>query len=448
MEIMKRSVLFLSLIFLFSKISAQIPVIGADSLLKHYTAKMKQYIDRDSALGDFYSIDLFGISVFAGATEKKNNLPEYRVNWSDLSLYKNIISTAPREEAEQIMLEKGNRPFMPAFVKRFGLPPEILRPKPAPQLPLRGMRFAIDPGHIASDTAQGRMEDKYLLFKTFSGGDSVTISLAEGMLTWKTANALAVLLRSEGAEVFMTRKRPELTAFGKTYAQWKKDDFKRTLDSLLVENPADINLRRIKNGRLRDENSIFRYVFRDAELRKRSVLINEFHPDLTVIIHFNVDEKNRPWDHPSAKNYCMTFIGGSFQAGELGDPERRFDFLRLLLTDDIENSRSIAGLTALELKSELDIPLAKPADATYLNEHCMEAGLPGVFCRNLSLTRLVQGTLVYGESLYQDNREECLLLMKKAPLRAEGPQSLTGNERLDEVAEAYHKAILLWAKTQ
>jgi N-acetylmuramoyl-L-alanine amidase len=445
---MMRSLLCFSIVLLSPILQAQIPIIGADSLMRHYTAKMDRYLDKDSALGDFYSIDLYGISVFAGGNEKKNNQPEYRVNWNDLPLYKNMITTAPREETKAIMLEKGKRPFLPEFVKKYALPPEYLKPKPTAQLPLRGMKIALDPGHIASDTAMGRMEDKYLLFKTLSGKDSVTISIAEGMLTWKTANALAVLLRSQGAEVFMTRKRPEITAFGKTYAEWRKADFGRTLDSLMKEDPSDLTLRKIKAGKLRNENVIFRNVFRDAELRKRAELINDFHPDLSVIIHYNVDEKNKPWDRPSPKNYCMTFIGGSFQANELGDPERRFDFLRLLLTDDIENSSRIAGLTALEFESELDVPLAKTADATYLGQYCIDAGLPGVFCRNLSLTRLIQGTLVYGETLFQDNVNESLLLTKKMPFKAEGEQSISGNERIDEVATAYYKAILLWAKSQ
>jgi N-acetylmuramoyl-L-alanine amidase len=452
-----KHVLFYVLLFFFTlKLPAQIPVIGADSLVRHYTSKMHRYIDRDSCLSDFYSIDLYGVSVFPGADAKKNNQPEYRVNWSDLALYKNILAYAPREEVKAMMVEKGNRPFLPAFVKNYSLPPEYLKPKPTAQLPLKGLKIALDPGHIAADTAMGRIEDKYLRFKTSKGpkntqmraDDSVMISLAEGILTWKTANALAVLLRSEGAEVILTRPRKDVTAFGKSYAQWKKDDYQRTLDSLLKEDSPDIHLRKIKSGRINDENSIFRYVFRDAELRKRAEIINAFHPDLTVIIHFNVDEKNKPWSHPSPKNYCMTFVGGSFKCGELGDAERRFDFLRLLLTDDIENSIRIAGLTALEFKSELDVPLAKTADATYLGDNCIEAGLPGVFCRNLSLTRLVQGTLVYGESLYQDNFDECLMLAQPTPIRAEERPPLSGNARLDEVAEAYHKAILIWAKSR
>ncbi|CAN5242558.1 hypothetical protein BH09BAC5_BH09BAC5_02810 [soil metagenome] len=428
-------------------LNAQMPVIEADSLMKHYNFKVHRYLDRDSCLQNFYQIDLYGISMFPDSVAKRNNEPEYRVNWSELNIYKNIIATTPREDAEDIMMQKRNRPFLPSFIKDYSLITEYIKYSPTEKLPLKGLRIALDPGHTASDTAMGRLEDKYILLKTKSGKDSIVVSLAEGMLTWKTANALALLLRSEGAEVIMTRIRPDITAFGKTYAQWRTDDFHRTLDSLLRIDPLNDRLIKIKSGKIKDENMIFRYVFRDAELRKRSEIINAFHPDLTVIIHFNVDEKNIPWTHSSTKNYCMTFVGGAFQSGELCDAERRFDFLRLLLTDELEKSIQIAGLTALEMNSELEVPLAKTQDAVYLIEHSTPAGLPGVFCRNLSLTRLVQGTVVYGETLYQDNNEECILLSKKMPFKAEGNPSLTGNGRLDEVVSAYHNSILLWAKS-
>jgi N-acetylmuramoyl-L-alanine amidase len=444
------------ILFMASSLKAQIPVIGADSLMKHYSYKMNHFIDRDTSLSEFYSIDLFGISVYADAAKKKASQPEFSVNWSELSIYKNIIATAPREEAMQIMLSKGNRPFPPDVVKRFGVVPDFIGYQATSKLPLKGLKIVLDPGHIASDTAMGRMEDKFLLFRTSKGptnaprssNDSVTISIAEGMLTWQTANALAVLLRNEGAEVLVTRPRINITAFGKTYEQWKKDDYARTLDSLLRVYPEDVHLLKLKSGRIKDENSIFRYVFRDAELRKRAEIINAFHPDLTLIIHYNVDEKNKPWNAPSPKDYCMTFVPGSFQQGELSDSERRFDFLRLVLTDEIEKSTAASGLVALEFKSELEVPLARQSDATYLQEHCIPAGLPGVFCRNLSLTRLVQGTMIYGETFYQDNVDECLRLTEKQKFTSEGQQPIAGNERVSEVVDAYNKAILLWAKSR
>jgi N-acetylmuramoyl-L-alanine amidase len=444
--------LFFITIFLMSGIflHAQMPVFGADSLLKHYTQKMHQYIDRDDTLNDFYTMDIFGISVYEDAAHKKSGHPEYRVTWQELPIYKNLIATAPRAEAMQIMFAKGDKPFPPDVQKEYSIVPEIINLQPTAKLPLKGLKIALDPGHTASDTAMGRVEDKFILFKTMdeTGKDLVTVSLAEGMITWQTANILAGTLRAEGAEVFMTRKTMNTTAFGKTYEQWKKDDYQRTLDSLLNVNPDDVHLKKLKSGKLKDENSMFRYVFRDAELRKRSEIINAFHPDLTIIIHYNVDEKNKPWTQPTNKNFCMTFTGGSFQAGELSDPERRFDFLRLLLTDDIENSSVAAGHAALEFQSELEVPLAKQADATYLTEHCIPAGYPGVFCRNLSLTRMVQGTIIYGETLYQDNSKECLRLSQKGKLSSEGNPPFTAYGRINEVADAYNKAVLDWVKSR
>lgn len=437
---MKRFILFVLLICPALFLRAQMPIQEADSLLKHYDYKMHHFIDRDSALGNFYAMDIFGINIYEDSIHKKTNQPEYRVTWQELPIYKNIMATLPREEAMQVMRSKGTRPFPPDIIKEFSLTPNVIKPFPTAKLPLKGLRIAIDPGHTAFDTAMGRTEDKYLLFKAYNGKDSVMVSLAEGMLTFQTATKLAEELRAEGAEVFVTRKAADITAFGKTYAQWRKEDYLRTLDSLLKVYPDDIHLRRLKSGKLKDENSIFRYVFRDAELRKRAELINAFHPDLTVIIHFNVDDQNKPWTKATNKNFCMAFVGGSFQAGELSDPERRFDFLRLLLTDDIENSSMASGHATLEFQSELEVPLAKQSDAAYLTEHCIPANYPGVFCRNLSLTRMIQGTLIYGETLYQDNAKECLRLSQKGKVENEA------NDRLTEVAEAYNKAILDWAK--
>ena len=55
---------FLLLMIFAISLRAQIPIYGADSLMKHYNSKMNHFIDRDSSLGSFYSIDLFGISIF------------------------------------------------------------------------------------------------------------------------------------------------------------------------------------------------------------------------------------------------------------------------------------------------------------------------------------------------------------------------------------------------
>lgn len=442
------------LLLLAGRLAAQIPVIGADSLAKHYQAKMNRYLDRDTLLGDFYSIDLNGIAVFAGKKEKLANQPEYRVTWQELPLYKKIMLTVPRNEAMRIMQEKGSGPFSPQIQRTYGNDDNAAENHfmPLNGKPLNGYRIVIDPGHFAFDSLSARLEDKFIDLYLPEGNDSTRVLFYESQLTWQTAILLQQKLQAAGAEVLLTRHANFWTAFGKTFEEWKIQDYPRTLDSLLKINPSDANLKMLKSGRLKDNKSIFRYVFRDVELRKRAELINAFHPDLSVIIHFNVDEQNRPWKKTGDKNFCMAFVGGAFLSGELSDPEMRFDFLRLLLTDELEQSIYVSGLATAAFTSELEVPLAKTKDATYLQTYCLPAGPPGVFCRNLSLTRMVQGPLIFGETLYQDNKDECERLGKEAndPVwrQAHPKEEDVASFRVNEVAEAYYQAILNWAKSR
>jgi N-acetylmuramoyl-L-alanine amidase len=414
----------------------------ADSLRLHYSDKTNRFLDRDHALGDHYSITLTGVSIYADAETKRLDLPEYTVTWTELPVYQNIMATAPRPEAIRIMKEKGSGPFSAAVLQSYATNKNTPAPKGNGSKVLAGYRIAIDPGHFAGDSATAHIEDKYIDMCMVIGADSERVSFYESALTWQTGIALKELLENAGAEVFMTRPAFGLSAFGKSFDQWKKDDYARTLDSLLKINPNDPNLKKLKSGRLKDDKSIFRFVFRDAELRKRSELINAYRPDLTVIIHYNVDEQNKDWKKPTDKNYCMAFVGGSFKPGELSDPERRFDFLRLMLTGDLENSIYAAGLATNAFQSELEVPLAKQGDASYLQSSCIAAAEPGVFLRNLSLTRMIQGPVIYGETLYQDNKNECRWLADASV------QTPNGESRVEQVASAYYQGILNWAKTR
>lgn len=445
--VVRTAFFFLIFLGLAGKVQAQMPVIGADSLAKQYQYKMNRFIDRDTVLGDFYTIDLNGVSVFAGAKEKKADKPEYRVTWQELPLYKQIMSTLPRHEAMLIMKTKGAGPFS-ADLQRMVAAADTLRDTlvPTAEKPLLGYRFVIDPGHFASDSLSSRLEDKFIDFYVPNGNDSQRVKFFESQMTYNAAFVLSNKLRAAGAEVLLTRTAYEYTAFSKTFERWKKDDYPRTLDSLLKIYPKDPNLIALKNGKLKDNKSIYKFVFRDVELRKRSEIINAFNPDLTIIIHFNVDEENKDWKKPTDKNFCMTFVGGAFQVGELSDPEKRFDFLRLLLTGELEESMYASGLAASHFTSELEVPLAKQTDASYLQKNCIAANEPGVFCRNLSLTRMVEGPVIYGETLYQDNKDECLKLWADSKRLSSGRGG--NGVRTTEVGEAYYNAILDWVKTR
>jgi len=139
----------------------------------------------------------------------------------------------------------------------------------------------------------------------------------------------------------------------------------------------------------------------------------------------------------------MLFVPGAFQAGELNDFDKRYDFLRLLLLDDIEHSVNVCTYVGQQFTERLSVPLAKPTDAGYLSFSCRYAGSAGVYARNLSMTRLVHGPIVFGETLYQDNMVEALVLSKMNTIDPVSGQK--ASTRTIEVAEAYYEGIEQWA---
>lgn len=419
---------------------AQVPIREADSLLKTHAVFLR-ILDPKNVLSQQYQVDLFGVSIYADAAHKAKNEPEYRVSWQELETFRRVLHFASREEAMAIMQAKKGDAFSPEIQKTYGRMEYHAKYIPTAKEPLKGIRIALDPGHMADDMAMGKTEQKFLDFPAKdSAGKPVQVQLVEGQLTWETAALLKRKLEKAGASVMITRPGPGLSAFGTGFSDWRKANFQRTLDSLVkVKGRSEPGLAEVLRGKT-DDRTVFRYVFRDVELRKRVQLINDFKPDYTLMIHYNVDEKNSDWQKPTEKNFNMCFVGGSYQAGELSDPERRFDFLRQLLSGDIGSSIAFSGLCAQQFTQQLGVPLARQSDATYLTTSCAGTYAQGVYARNLGLTRLTHGTLVYGETLYQDNKKECMLLMDKRPVP--GYPEINTSKRVEQVAEAYYRALV------
>jgi N-acetylmuramoyl-L-alanine amidase len=60
----------------------------------------------------------------------------------------------------------------------------------------------------------------------------ILFKIAEGMLTYATAILLKEKLEADGATVFLTRQKNGYTAFGKTFDDWLKDDYKNKVEEL------------------------------------------------------------------------------------------------------------------------------------------------------------------------------------------------------------------------
>jgi len=301
---------------------------------------------------------------------------------------------------------------------------------------LKGKKIALDPGHFAGNMETARIEQKFIDFHP-SASNSLkdTIRFNEGTLTYQTADILRQMLLEQGAIVMVTRPKQNYTAFQMSYDDWLSKRKKTVLDSLLQCKAMDS--RRYTRLMSLGKEKLFWEFFRDYELMERSRLINIFKPDATIIIHYNVDEKNTDWINPGNKNFTMAFIGGGMTADNFSKPINKVHFLRLLLTGQLNASERLSALTVQEFSSKLGIPAAQRHDADYLRDNCMKTPSAGVFCRNLALCRTINSVLVYGECLYQDNLEECKRL-NTCDYEIRGQKV---PKRIYEAANCYYNAI-------
>jgi N-acetylmuramoyl-L-alanine amidase len=424
------------LIVLFASIPSII--LSQDTLnaykISYYNNKVTKYLDKEKTLSGFYTVDKNGIKIYASAKDKQAGKLEFKVNWNKVDDLKLLFKSCSSNHIKETYAKGDYDKAIPCVPDMKLFVGSSLKKKK-----LSGYRIAIDAGHTADNMEGAKMESRHICFEKGCIKDVTdSIEFAEGILTFAAAQLLKEKLEEDGAEVFMTRKTLNSTAFGKSYDEWLKNDFKKYIDSIfkIGEIKSDKRNWYLTKATKQDK---FRLIFRDLELQKRAEVVNNYHPDFTIIIHYNVDETNTGWTKPGKKDFDMAFVGGALYRSDLSTSHKRMEFLRLLVTDDLESSISLSSSVVKSFEKELQVKTATQKDAKYLRESCITANDNGVYCRNLFLTHYVHSPLVYGETLYQDNINECKMLNKET--------DKTKNERVKQVADAYYKGILNYVDT-
>lgn len=278
---------------------------------------------------------------------------------------------------------------------------------------LVGAKIALDPGHFGGPFA--KLEQRFIEIEDKVQGSSFLFN--EGDLTLFTALYLKELLEQRGAIVFLTRSQEGQGAVEYDFHQWLKQTYKET-------PPQQTHAR------------IFRESYNPIDMRERAKKINAFNPDLTVIIHYNAHEVEEG-TQVTDKNYNMVFLPGSFCGKELTDVQSRYEFMRLLVTEDLEQSEKFCRIAIEKMNQTLGVPSVTEEDgAHYLKRSSLKIA-DGVYARNLCLTRLIHSPLCYGESLVQNNKEECIRLAQKDGQI--GAKKISNRIKL--VSQAYLQAI-------
>lgn len=332
------------------------------------------------------------------------------------------------------------------FALEFGSKPKVQKKIPVPQssqFPLKDLRIAIDPGHFGGEFA--RLEERYIHMRPLpERGIFEEIEFNEGELAVITAKKLAQKLEALGAEVLLTKTKPGEAVYKKSYEVWMKENFDEAIASLEMcfENPDQQKQERKYWIEKASESEIFRSTYNFLDIQRRAEIINAFKPHVTIACHYNLGGiYDKEGYTPGVDfDYTLFFVPGAFRAtpkrgdifkqGSLQNERTRYEFVRLLVTKDLEQSISLAQLAQKHAVDQLALP---PGDqCSYLKVLCMKQG-PGIYHRNLSLPRLVHSPILYAEPFCQDNYE-------KASILSSNPEIL-----IDKVVDIHLKAILDWA---
>jgi N-acetylmuramoyl-L-alanine amidase len=407
----------------------------AAELAARYNQLATKYLVKSKELQHYYQIDQRGLAMYASLALKRQDKPECLVYWDELGHFANMLRNSEREAAMQYYREKGARRFTKSQrqeLASWGKERQRLARSTAPGS-LAGYRIAIDPGHIAGSIEMAKVEQRFVILDL---ADGTKISFCEGDLNLTTAQLLKQQLERLGADVLLTRPKPNQGAMGKTFAEWRRENLAALLAKEVAAKRMTADHRRYLLAKA-PAAQIYEEYFLPEDLRVRASIINAYQPDLTVAIHYNGSPfPRRPWNKPIKENFNMVFMPGAFLARELGSPEARFDFLRMLVLDNLAKSAKFSKLVLDAFGQTLGVPPIPASNKIFYLRFNSLLVSQGVYARNLGLTRLVNSPICYGESLYQDNEKEARLLnLNQGAKKQVSP-------RVRQVAQAYGQAVL------
>jgi N-acetylmuramoyl-L-alanine amidase len=269
-----------------------------------------------------------------------------------------------------------------------------------PLRPLKGVKIALDPGHIGGDWA--KLEGRY--FKL--GGDP---AVEEAKLNLITCQILAERLEADGASIIWakhgyeptTDERPDTLHYAAIAAlNQPSGEEDSVVFGIRTRSHVHIESRPPEDS-IDDEAALLFY--RVAEIRARANLVNKQHPDLTICVHYNADPWGDDPDHPTLTEHSrlIIFANGSYERSELVYDDLRYDMMRKLLDRDAAQEIRGCSLVGQQMLDALHDP---PENFAAYFAHRI-GDVPSVYTRNLLANRLYHGPVIYCEGPYMNARD-------------------------------------------
>jgi len=340
--------------------------------------------------------------VFALAAHAQKLTPlAQRPDWSSLNKFQGTITKdeftrlltqvyAPRDAWREYFTIADDHvtvvtaPGQPPFRLEFA--PDQASAKPVPRYwnparSLRGLRIALDPGHLGGQWA--RMEERWMQV-----GDNKPV--IEGDMVLYVARLLKKELEQRGAKVSLIR------------------DSDRPSTNLRPEKLKGIAVRHLREqGRAINPASIEseseRLFYRTAEIRARAKKVNnQLKPDLVLALHFNAES----WGNPvrptlTNVNHLHLLVSGCYAARELSYDDQRYELMLKLLNRSYDKELSVSRAVAQSMARATALPPYTYSSDTAINV----GGSPYIWARNLLANRLFECPVVYLEPYVMNNQE-------------------------------------------
>lgn len=439
---MKKAILLLIGSILSLSLSAQ----KMNAYLRERAEKNLQILAKDNHIKERVIIDNRGI-MLVDQTYKRD--VEVSAHWVEIGKVIDVLESSNYYEKLKIFEHKKGKIFAGAeqyIVDHYSQFPKSFD----------GLYVALDPGHFGGDLESARMEARLVKISAADMGTKQDVVFSEADIAYCTALFLKQMLEERGAYVMITRPYGA-GAIGEDFSSWiSTGGFLRSVNLMYKNKDISKEYFDLLNGAYKEKdtngakrNELFQF-YKFVDFKERANKINEFTPNITISIHYNAHDDNKFYGdrylHPVQDNYNMMFVPGAFLFNELTKEDQKLDFLRLLLSPDIENSITLADLILQEHEAILGVPRRTDVGGnSRMDKSVIYTDKPGVYARNLVLTRMPRGTVVYGESLLQDNFQEALLLGKR-DITVTDPSvgTLPTSSRVKQVALAYFKGIERW----
>lgn len=342
--------------------------------------------------------------------------PIFSLYWSEVPKFIEIMESKNSFEVYDMVKGKGNG-YFPQY-----MPPQNFDHYREYPIDFNGLYVAIDPGHFGGNQEEAMYERRIVNVEGSQIGEKKNGFFHEAELTYATALIIKEKLEALGAHVLITRPNGA-GAKQKSFNQWIKEDFRADLEQQhrtgQITDEYYKLLQPLSTDSLnaKDKYTLFEF-YKFLDFRTRIDKINDFNPNITLVLHFNATEGSKPYGterftKPVKSNYSMAFIPGAFMAGELDKHDAILDFTRLTLSPDFENSERLAHLILKEHQRSMRVNPIIYDSLKDLQSKVNKTQYDGVFARNLPMTRMVRGTIVYLESFCQDNVDMMKQLIRK-----------------------------------